>query len=95
MQVRHTPITVSIDAGELTVEVSGDGYTRPITVAVAGVVRELRSGDSARFALTTRAGQCTTAACSSASDASIPSASTPRSGIDSRSALTPTETMPL
>ena len=52
MQVRHTPMIVSILAGKLTVAVSEDGYSRPITVAVGGVVRELRSGESASFALT-------------------------------------------
>jgi len=52
MQVRHTPITVSISGRELTVAVSDDGYSRPITLSVGGAVRELRSGESATFALT-------------------------------------------
>jgi trehalose/maltose hydrolase-like predicted phosphorylase len=65
MLVRQTPITVSILGGELTVEVSGEGYSRPIRVAVGGIIRELRSGESASFALPYGGDQRSTAASNS------------------------------
>jgi trehalose/maltose hydrolase-like predicted phosphorylase/beta-phosphoglucomutase-like phosphatase (HAD superfamily) len=51
MQVRRTPITVSLNKAEITVSVLADGFTRPIKVSVGGVVRELEGGASATFAL--------------------------------------------
>ncbi len=49
MHVRRTPIIVSLNGSELTVEALADGLTRPITVSVGGVVRQLLGGDSATF----------------------------------------------
>ncbi len=51
MQVRHTPITVSLSGAELTVTALGDGYTEPIKVGVGEAVRELRGGDVATFTI--------------------------------------------
>ena len=51
MRIRHTPIHVSLNGAELTVAALGDGYSGPIRVAVGDAVRELRSGESATFAL--------------------------------------------
>jgi trehalose/maltose hydrolase-like predicted phosphorylase/beta-phosphoglucomutase-like phosphatase (HAD superfamily) len=57
MQFRRTPISVSINGDELTVEALSDGYSGPpVLVGVGGSVRELRSGDSATFAIGTAAG---------------------------------------
>jgi len=51
LQVRRTPIVVSIDGRELTVSVLAEGYTRPVTVSVRGVARELKGGESSTFEL--------------------------------------------
>jgi trehalose/maltose hydrolase-like predicted phosphorylase len=51
MQVQRTPITVALDGHELTVAVSAEGYSTPISVAVGGVVRELRGGESTTFTI--------------------------------------------
>jgi trehalose/maltose hydrolase-like predicted phosphorylase len=51
MQFRRTPITVSLNGAELTVAALADGYSGPIRVGVGGVVRELRGGESATFAI--------------------------------------------
>ena len=49
MQVRHTPINVSLRGSELTVTALADGHSAPISVGVGDVVRALRSGESATF----------------------------------------------
>jgi len=51
IQVRRTPITVSLVGSELTVAVPGDGDTGPVRVGVGDVVHELRGGQSATFAV--------------------------------------------
>jgi trehalose/maltose hydrolase-like predicted phosphorylase/beta-phosphoglucomutase-like phosphatase (HAD superfamily) len=51
MQVRHTPINVSLRGSELTVAALADGYSGPIRVAVGDVVRELRGGESTTFTI--------------------------------------------
>jgi alpha,alpha-trehalase len=51
MQVRHTPINVSLRGSELTVAVLADGYSGPIRVGVGDVVRELRGGESTTFTI--------------------------------------------
>jgi trehalose/maltose hydrolase-like predicted phosphorylase len=52
MQFRGTPLTVTLEAGALTVAVAPEGFLRPICVAVRDDVRELRAGDQHTFALT-------------------------------------------
>jgi trehalose/maltose hydrolase-like predicted phosphorylase/beta-phosphoglucomutase-like phosphatase (HAD superfamily) len=51
LQVRRTPIVVSIDGSRLTISVLAEGYTRPITVHVHGVARELGADQSTTFEL--------------------------------------------
>jgi trehalose/maltose hydrolase-like predicted phosphorylase/beta-phosphoglucomutase-like phosphatase (HAD superfamily) len=51
LQVRRTPITVSVNGGRITVTALAEGFTRPITVGVGGIARELRAGESMTFAL--------------------------------------------
>ncbi len=55
MQVRGTPLVISIDRSGLTVAVPSEGDVRPITVNVDGVGRELHAGQSATFTLPLRA----------------------------------------
>ena len=54
LQVRRTPIAVSIDGRRLAVTVHAEGYTRAITVSVQGVARELKGGESCTFELRPR-----------------------------------------
>ena len=51
LQVRHAPITVSLNEAELTVAALADGSSGPIKVAVGDVVRELRGGESTTFTI--------------------------------------------
>ena len=51
MQYRGTPLTVTLQAGELRVSVKGEGLSRPIRVGVGDDVRELCPGDEWTFAL--------------------------------------------
>ena len=51
LQVRRTPIIVSINGRQITVNVLAEGYRRPITVSVQGVVREVNGGESSTFEL--------------------------------------------
>jgi trehalose/maltose hydrolase-like predicted phosphorylase len=50
MQVRGTPIRVTIAHGELTVVITG-GYSRPIKVGIGDDVRELGAGQRCTFSL--------------------------------------------
>ncbi|MBV9417681.1 MAG: glycoside hydrolase family 65 protein [Solirubrobacterales bacterium] len=54
LQVRRTPITVSIEDRRITVTVLAEGYTRPITVSVQGASGELMGGESCTFELPPR-----------------------------------------
>jgi trehalose/maltose hydrolase-like predicted phosphorylase len=56
LQIRRTPMTVSITGRRVTVTVLAEGYTRPITVNVQGVARELKGGESCTFELQRRPG---------------------------------------
>ncbi len=51
MQVRRTPINVSLKGHELTVTVSAEGFSTPISVGVGDITRELRTGDSTTFTI--------------------------------------------
>ncbi len=51
MQFRGTPIHVTLEGGELTVEADSEGLSRPIRVGVADEVVELCPGDRHAFAL--------------------------------------------
>ena len=51
LQVRRAPIIVSINGRQITVHVLAEGYTRPITVSIQGVARELKGGESSTFEL--------------------------------------------
>ena len=51
LQIRRTPITVSINGRRLTVTVLAEGYARPITVSVHGAARELHGGETWTFDL--------------------------------------------
>ncbi|MGZ4247907.1 MAG: glycoside hydrolase family 65 protein [Solirubrobacteraceae bacterium] len=51
IQVRRTPIVVSLDGSEITVTVPGDGDTAPIRVGVGEAVRELCGGQSVTLKL--------------------------------------------
>ena len=51
MQVRHTPIGVSLRGAELTVAALADGYSGPIKVGIGGDVRELHGGERATFTI--------------------------------------------
>ncbi|MBV9197547.1 MAG: hypothetical protein JO168_25725 [Solirubrobacterales bacterium] len=51
MQFRRTPLAISLDSGELTIEVPADGYSAPVRVRVGEEVRELRCGERATFAV--------------------------------------------
>jgi trehalose/maltose hydrolase-like predicted phosphorylase len=51
MQVRSTPIIVSLRGPELTVRTRPHGFTRPIRVCVGGVERELGPDEVATFTL--------------------------------------------
>ena len=54
LQIRRTPIIVSINCRQITVTVLAEGYTRPITVSVHGTARELKGGESCTFELQPR-----------------------------------------
>jgi trehalose/maltose hydrolase-like predicted phosphorylase len=54
LQIRRTPITVSINGRRVMVTVLAEGYTRPITVSVHGAARELKGGESCSFELQPR-----------------------------------------
>jgi trehalose/maltose hydrolase-like predicted phosphorylase len=51
MQLRETPIQVTLTADHLTLAVHPEGVSRPVRVAVRDEVRELRPGDQAVFEL--------------------------------------------
>jgi trehalose/maltose hydrolase-like predicted phosphorylase/beta-phosphoglucomutase-like phosphatase (HAD superfamily) len=51
LQVRRTPIDVSVKGDRITVTVLAEGFTRPIIVSVAGMARELHASESATFAV--------------------------------------------
>jgi beta-phosphoglucomutase len=55
MQVRGTPIIVSLHGTELAVRARPHGFTRPITVSVSGVEQELGPGEIVTFRLSDRA----------------------------------------
>ena len=50
MQVRGTPIRVTIGGGELTVVITG-GFSRPVRVGIGDDVRELGAGERCTFTL--------------------------------------------
>jgi trehalose/maltose hydrolase-like predicted phosphorylase len=50
MQVRGTPIRVTIGGGDLTVVITG-GFSRPVRVGIGGDVRELGAGERCTFKL--------------------------------------------
>jgi trehalose/maltose hydrolase-like predicted phosphorylase len=54
MQVRGTPIVVSLSRAELTVTVLSEGVTGPVKICVGGQLRELSAGRSATFHLPSR-----------------------------------------
>jgi trehalose/maltose hydrolase-like predicted phosphorylase len=54
MQVRGTPIRVTVGNGELTVVITG-GFSRPIKVGIGDDVREVGAGEHCTFTLATRA----------------------------------------
>ena len=54
LQVRRTPITVSVNGRRVTVTVLAEGYIRPITVSIHGAARELKRGESCTFELQPR-----------------------------------------
>jgi trehalose/maltose hydrolase-like predicted phosphorylase/beta-phosphoglucomutase-like phosphatase (HAD superfamily) len=49
LQVRRTPINVAVTGERITVTAPAEGFTRPITVSVAGSARELHASESATF----------------------------------------------
>ena len=51
MQVRRTPITVSLDGAQLTVAAPADGHPSPIRIGVGDDVRELHGGESRTFTI--------------------------------------------
>jgi len=51
MQFRRTPLTVSLQGGELTVATPAEGYSAPIKVGVGDAVRELCGGESTTFTI--------------------------------------------
>ena len=51
MQVRQTPITVSVNGAELTVAALTEGAGGPIRVGVGDVVREISGGEHATFTI--------------------------------------------
>jgi trehalose/maltose hydrolase-like predicted phosphorylase len=51
MQFRRTPLTVTLEGGELTVVADAEGFSRPVRVGVGDEVRELSAGDRWTFAL--------------------------------------------
>ncbi len=53
MQVRGTPIRVTIGGGELTVVITG-GFSRPVKVGIGDDVRELGAGERCTFTLAER-----------------------------------------
>jgi trehalose/maltose hydrolase-like predicted phosphorylase len=53
MQVRGTPIRVTVRRNELTVVITG-GFSRPIRVGIGDDVREVGAGERCTFALDTR-----------------------------------------
>jgi trehalose/maltose hydrolase-like predicted phosphorylase/beta-phosphoglucomutase-like phosphatase (HAD superfamily) len=55
MQVRHTPINVSLSGAELTVTALANGSSGPIRVAVGDEIRELRGGERATFTIESQA----------------------------------------
>ena len=55
MQMRGTPIRVSVSGGELTVVITG-GFSRPVKVGIGDDVRELGAGERCTFTLATPAG---------------------------------------
>ncbi|MEJ7797844.1 MAG: glycosyl hydrolase family 65 protein [Solirubrobacteraceae bacterium] len=54
MQVRGTPIRVTIRGGELTVVITG-GFSRPVRIGIGDDVRELGAGERCTFKLAPRA----------------------------------------
>jgi trehalose/maltose hydrolase-like predicted phosphorylase len=61
MQFRRSPLRVTLEAGELTVDAYAEGFNYPIKVAVGDEVRELCAGERHAFALRrdARAGEAT------------------------------------
>ncbi|MEA2301404.1 MAG: hypothetical protein QOE44_1939, partial [Solirubrobacteraceae bacterium] len=55
MQVRGTPIRVTVRGGELTVVITG-GFSRPVRVGIGDDIRELGAGERCTFSLGTPAG---------------------------------------
>ena len=56
MQFRGTPIRVTLDGTELTVEALADGFSVPVKVGVGNEVRELAAGESCTFTVPAREG---------------------------------------
>ena len=56
MQFRGTPIEVTLEGGELTVEALADGFSPPVRVGVGDEVRELGPGDRCTFTIAARTG---------------------------------------
>ncbi|MDQ6805368.1 MAG: glycoside hydrolase family 65 protein, partial [Actinomycetota bacterium] len=54
MQVRGTPIRVTVASGELTIVITG-GFSRPIKVGIGEDIRELGAGERCTFTLAPRA----------------------------------------
>jgi trehalose/maltose hydrolase-like predicted phosphorylase len=51
MQFRGTPLKVRIEGGEIAVSAPGEGFSRPVRVALGGEVCELCAGERVTFAL--------------------------------------------
>ncbi len=49
LQVRRTPILVSVDGHRITVSVLANGHPGPIIVSVDGIAREVSGGETTRF----------------------------------------------
>ena len=62
MQMRHTPLTVSLHGSELTVAALADGHSGPIRVGVGDAVRELAAARAPRSRSAARRGCGMTAA---------------------------------
>jgi trehalose/maltose hydrolase-like predicted phosphorylase len=56
MQVRGTPISVTLEGSELSVVALADGFSSPIRVGVGDEVRELGPGERCTFTVATEAG---------------------------------------
>jgi alpha,alpha-trehalase len=54
LQVRRSPIVVTVNGQRLTVSVLANGHPQAVIISVNGIVREVRGGDSTTFELRSR-----------------------------------------